>query len=180
MDPPNLIISNPVDSPNIDKFNPDTPDGKNAATHIHDVFPARTMRSRSVSPTPSGAEEEAESPSECTRDTKRYKCNLERLDGKPCHRTFARQSDLNRHQMRSGHVQPMPCPFCIDNRWLRHRRGLFDHVKKTHPTQLWTVFRCPFCTNAPEYASYKRLVAHVGRSHPDEPLEARYRATRGF
>lgn len=169
-----------VGSSNVDKLNSSTSDGENAATHIHDVFPAGTIRSRPFSPALSGAEEEADSPIASTQEAKRYKCDLERLDGKPCHRTYARQHDLNKHQMRSGHVQPMPCPFCIDNRRLRHRRGLLNHVKTMHPTQLWTVFRCPFCTNVLEYTSCKRLVSHIGRSHSDEPLKARYRATRGF
>lgn len=173
-------MSNLVDSPDVDESDPNAPDIKSAAEHIHDVSSARTARSQPRNPALSGAEERAELPSVSTQKVKRYKCDLERLDGGLCHMSFHGRPELNTHQMTSKHMSPLPCPFCPSATRLRHPQRLFNHVKKWHMLRAWTDFPCQLCASTPVFRSYKSLVSHVTQEHLGCPLEARYRATRGF
>lgn len=171
----------PVASPCVDKCNPSTPDVEDLVIDIRDASPARTTRSQPLSPALKGAEEEAELPSASTQDAEPYYCDLERRNGGgPCNRSFDRQYNLNKHQMGEVHVQPMPCPFCAPAGRLRLRQALLNHVKKHHPTQIWTVFRCQLCPDTPEHSFSRSLVSHIAWNHSEVPLEARWRATQGF
>jgi hypothetical protein len=174
---PHLDEQDPVSTPCLDEPDFDTQDIGSAAIHVHGVLPVDTARFDSSALHLSDARKGASVLSSPAQAPKRFRCGMNRRDGRLCHETFATRYRMHLHQSSSAHIHPVPCPFCQGR--LRQPRSLFSHVQKFHSEKLWTNYRCCIC-GSEKLISLWELVLHVWRYHEGLSLQERYNVTRGF
>jgi hypothetical protein len=192
VEPRGLNVSEPLSTPHLDESAPDTQDVENVGslsdrvdppnptvsaptTHLVEPDPdAQDVESTATDiqavPPPGITEEEADTTAASAQAPTIYRCDKARLDGSPCHATFARRAILRRHQLASVHTRPAPCPFCPDRLW--QLTGLLEHVKDAHAEELWTDFRCRIC-GSDEPHNLCALGVHMSRHHGGLSTEER-------
>jgi hypothetical protein len=174
---PHLDEQEPVNTPCLDEPDFDTQDIGSAVIHVHGVLPVDTARFDSAALHLNDARKGASVPSAYAQAPKRFRCGMNRRDGRLCHETFVTRKRMHQHQNSSTHIHPIPCPFCQGQ--LRQPRSLLSHVQKFHPEKLWTDYRCRIC-GSERLTSLWGLVLHVWRYHEGLSLQERYNVTRGF
>jgi hypothetical protein len=152
------LYTQDLDEPDLKGPISDTQDIECAATNIHDVIPATIARYDSAASNLRDTDEGPNATPTSSQAPKRYRCGIGRLDGSPCHETFALKEKVYRHQKTSAHMRSVLCPFCPGRS--RQPPTLFLHVQKLHPEKLWTDFRCRLCRSGRIY-SMVGLGVHV-------------------
>jgi hypothetical protein len=158
VDPPNPTVSTPVSTTHLVEPDPGAQDVESTATDIQAV------------PPPGITVEEVDTTAASAQAPTIYRCDKARLDGNPCHATFASRGNLRKHQLASVHTRPVPCPFCPDGPW--QPPSLLEHVKESHAEKLWTDFRCRICGSDEPYTLFT-LSHHMSRHHGGLSTEER-------